>query len=78
VVPGPVEQLLDALVGHLLDSGPVRVEVTAHPDHARVVVHGTGPSVVPEKAREAAGAVGGHLSVDTSAGTSYVLRLPRV
>jgi signal transduction histidine kinase len=78
VMPGPVEQLLDVLVGHLLDSGPVRVEVTAHPDHARVVVHGTGPSVVPEKAREAAAAVGGHLSVDTSAGTSYVLRLPRV
>ncbi len=82
VAAGPVEQALDGLVGHLLrrGAGPVRVAVGDEPDHVTVHVGDDSPSagqLVPEPALDAVAAIGGHLSLDRSATTSYTIRLPR-
>jgi signal transduction histidine kinase len=78
---GPVEQILDELVGCAVRQGgsPVEVEVADCADHVRVGVRAEGGSRidVPSAAADVAGALGAHLTSDPGPATSFTLRLPR-
>jgi signal transduction histidine kinase len=78
---GPVEQILEGLVGCAVEDGasPIDVEVTDLTDHVRVEVRGKGGSRidVPTSAADVADALGAHLTADRGPALSFTLRLPR-
>ena len=78
---GPVEQILEDLIGCAIQDGAssVDVEVTDLTDHVRVEVRGKGASRidVPASAADMADALGAHLTADGGSPASFTLRLPR-
>lgn len=78
---GPVEQILEELVGRAVKygAGPVTLDISDMSDHVRVRVcdHGPPRFDVPASVRSVADAVGAHLTLDRGPTTTYTLRLPR-